>query len=370
MFYDFCGVILRINNPSFKRSPSYELKIWGKSMLDWVSSVFGEEPFIYADMTCNSDEDTALIQNTLNSNDFDCRYIAVLYSDAPLISRKTLIEAMDFCEKKSLDFVRMTRGYIIRKSCKTSFCEIQKAKRHYFACEDDFLTACNFKTLSLINEVMHQRILEQHMQNGVYFIDPSTAYVDEGVKIGAGVTVYPNNHLIGKTIINDNVTLYDGNYIADSVIGENVTVKSSNINNSIIGNNTTVGPFAFLRPDSVIGEHCRIGDFVEVKKSKVGNHTKVSHLTYLGDCELGENCNVGCGVVFCNYDGVKKHFTKVGNNVFIGSNSNIVSPVVIEDNSLIAAGSTITENVVQDSLAIARARQVNKLGYKRKNLED
>ena len=370
MFHDFCGVILRIDNPNFKRSPSYELKIWGKSMIEWVSSIFGEEPFIYADISGNADEDIGLVQNILDNNDFDCKYITVLYSDTPLMSRKTLLEALEFCEKKSLDFVKMTRGYIIRKNCKLTYSEIIKAKRHYFACEDDFLTANNFKTLSLINEVMHQRIIDHHMLNGVYFLDPNTAYIDDGVNIGTGVTVYPNNHLIGKTTINDNATLYDGNYISDSVIGQSVTVKSSNINNSIIGNNTTVGPFAFLRPDSVIGEHCRIGDYVEVKKSKVGNHTKVSHLTYLGDCELGENCNVGCGVVFCNYDGVKKHFTKVGNNVFIGSNSNIVSPVVIEDNSLIAAGSTITENVIQDSLAIARARQVNKLGYKRKKLED
>jgi bifunctional N-acetylglucosamine-1-phosphate-uridyltransferase/glucosamine-1-phosphate-acetyltransferase GlmU-like protein len=367
---DISGVILRVDNPNFKRSPSYELKIWGKSMLEWVSSIFDEEPIIYEDSKCNFEEDIVLVQGIINSHDFDCDYIAVLFSDTPLITRKTVLEACEFCENRSLNFVKMTRGFVIKNKNKNLIEEIHKAKRHYFTCEDDFLTANSFKTLSLINEVMHQRIIEKHMHNGVYFIDPNTAYIDDSVNIGVGVTVYPNNHLIGKTKIEDNVILYDGNYITDSLVGQNVTVKSSNINQSTIGNNTTVGPFAYLRPDSIIGEHCRIGDYVEVKKSRVGNNTKVSHLTYLGDCQLGENCNVGCGVVFCNYDGVKKHFTKVGNNVFIGSNSNIISPVVIEDNAFIAAGSTITENVIQDSLAIARARQVNKLDYKRKKLED
>lgn len=369
MFSDFCGVILRIDHPSFKRSPSYELKVWGKSMIEWVSSVFVEEPFIYADIIQNEKEHEQ-INSALSSLEFDCKYVVVLYSDTPLITRKTVLEALELIESKSLNCVKMTRGFVIRKNCQSPLEEMQKAQRHYFSCQDDFLTAGNFKTLSLINEVMHQRIIERHMLNGVYFLDPNTTYIDDSVEIGTGVTVYPNNHLIGKTVIKDNVTLFDGNYIADSTIGQNVTVKSSNINNSIIGNNTTVGPFAYLRPESVIGENCRIGDFVEIKKARVGNHTKVSHLTYLGDCELGQNCNVGCGVVFCNYDGVKKHFSKVGNNVFIGSNTNIVSPVVIEDNVLIAAGSTITDDVMQDSLAIARARQVNKPGYKRKNSED
>jgi len=208
------------------------------------------------------------------------------------------------------------------------------------------------------------------MHNGVYFLDPSSVFVDDSVEIAGGVTVYPNNHLIGSTKINQGTILYDGNFITDSVIGENTQIKSSNINGSFIGNNTTVGPFAYLRPESYIGENCRVGDFVEIKKARLGNNTKVSHLSYVGDCEIGQDCNIGCGVVFCNYDGKHKNFTKVGNNVFIGSNTNIVSPVVIEDNAFIAAGSTVTENIPQYSLAIARARQVNKRDYMKKKLEE
>lgn len=370
MVQDFCGVILKVDNPSFKRSPSYELKIWGKTMLEWVSSVFWEEPFIYADVLGEDKADIKIIENILKNTSFEKQYIVILYSDTPLITRKTVMEAVEYCQSNNLDYVKMTRGYIIKKDCPKPFSEITKSKTHYFSFEEDFLTALNFKTLALINEVQKQRIIERHMQNGVYFLDPSSAFIDDSVEIASGVTLYPNNHLIGKTIIHKGAVLFDGNFIQDSVIGENVEVRSSNISGSFIGNNTTVGPYAYLRPESYVGEECRIGDFVELKKARIGNKTKVAHLSYLGDCELGQNCNVGCGVVFCNYDGKHKHFSKVGNNVFIGSNTNIVSPVVIEDNAFIAAGSTVTENIPQYSLAIARARQVNKPDYMKKKLEE
>ncbi len=363
MVQDFCGVILRVDNPNFKRSPSYEIKIWGKSILEWVSSVFWEEPIIYADITGNEKSDAALIDQILKNNDLNRQYIAILFSDTPLITRRTIMEAVEYCKENDLGYVKMTRGYIIKKDCPKPFGEIAKSKTHYFSFEDDFLTAYNFKTLSLINEVQKQRILERHMHNGVYFLDPSSVFIDDTVEIASGVTVYPNNHLIGSTKISQGAVLYDGNFIVDSVIGQNAQIRSSNINGSFIGNNSTVGPFAYLRPESYIGEDCRIGDFVETKKARIGNKTKVAHLTYIGDCELGQNCNVGCGVVVCNYDGKNKHFSKVGDNVFIGSNTNIISPVVIEDNAFIAAGSTINQNVPKDSLAIARARQVNKPGY-------
>ncbi|HEY8423537.1 MAG TPA: DapH/DapD/GlmU-related protein [Clostridia bacterium] len=370
MIQDFCGIILKVDNPSFKRSPSYDIKIWGKSMLEWVSSVFKEEPFIYVDTAGDDKSDIKIIQNALNNNNYEREYIVVLYSDTPLITRKTILEAVEYCQSNKLDYVKMTRGYVIKKGCSKPFAHIAKSKTHYFSAEDDFLTAYNFKTLALINEVQKQRIIERHMHNGVYFLDPSSVFIDDSVEIASGVTVYPNNHLMGNTVINKNAVLYDGNFIVDSVIGENTQVRSSNINSSVIGNNSTVGPFAYLRPESYVGENCRVGDFVELKKAKIGNRTKVSHLSYLGDCELGQNCNVGCGVVFCNYDGKNKHFTKVGDNVFIGSNTNIVSPVVIEDNAFIAAGSTITDNIPPYSLAIARARQVTKPDYMKKKLEE
>ncbi|MFR3174499.1 MAG: DapH/DapD/GlmU-related protein, partial [Clostridium sp.] len=151
--------------------------------------------------------------------------------------------------------------------------------------------------------------------------------------------------------------------INNSVIEDNVQVESSVIIDSKIGSYTTVGPFAYIRPESIIGSHVRIGDFVEIKKSTIGHNTKVSHLTYIGDTEVGENCNFGCGTVTVNYDGKNKNKTIIGNNSFIGCNTNLISPVKVEDNTYIAAGSTITNDVKEGELAVARAKQRNIEGW-------
>jgi bifunctional UDP-N-acetylglucosamine pyrophosphorylase/glucosamine-1-phosphate N-acetyltransferase len=221
--------------------------------------------------------------------------------------------------------------------------------------------------LAEAERIMKARINRQHMENGVSIIDPQNTYIGNDVLIQSDVTIYPGNFIQGKTVIQKGCILYPNNRIADSVIGNDVTIQSSVILESTIGDGTTVGPYAYIRPECVIGEHARIGDFVEIKKSIIGDNTKVSHLTYIGDAEVGSDCNFGCGTVVVNYDGKKKHKAKIGNNVFIGCNTNLVSPVEVKDNSYIAAGSTITEEVPEGSLAIARARQVNKEGWVEKN---
>ena len=157
--------------------------------------------------------------------------------------------------------------------------------------------------------------------------------------------------------------LYQNSRINNSKIGNNVEIQSSVILDSTIGEGTTVGPFAYVRPESAIGNHCRIGDFVEIKKSTIGDNTKVSHLTYVGDAEVGEGCNFGCGTVTVNYDGKNKNKTIIGNNSFIGCNTNLISPVTVEDNTYIAAGSTITNDVKEGELAVARAKQRNIAGW-------
>ena len=154
--------------------------------------------------------------------------------------------------------------------------------------------------------------------------------------------------------------------IENSTIGNNTEVKNSTIIDSIIGENTTVGPYAYLRPKSNIGDNVKIGDIVEVKNATIGDNSKASHLSYIGDAEVGKNVNIGCGVVFVNYDGKNKFKSIVKDNAFIGSNSNLVSPVTIEEKGYIATGSTITEDVPEKALAIARERQVNKLGWNNK----
>lgn len=202
--------------------------------------------------------------------------------------------------------------------------------------------------------------VEKFKKAGVKFIDENTAYIEDGVKIGEGTTLEPNVYLKGCTVIGKNCFIGFGTEMTDAVLSDNVTVRHSVIMKSEIKSGTTVGPFAYIRPDCVIGENVKIGDFVEIKNSSIGDGTKLSHLTYVGDADVGKNINFGCGTVVVNYDGKKKHRTTIEDNAFIGCNTNLVSPVHIGKCAYTAAGSTITEDVPPESLAIARARQVVK----------
>lgn len=214
--------------------------------------------------------------------------------------------------------------------------------------------------------ILRKRINHFHMENGVTLIDPLSTYIGADVVIGNDTIIYPNNILEGKTMIGKGVLLHPNNRIEDSVIDDEVTIASSVILSSKVGRKTTVGPFAYIRPDSVIGEKVKVGDFVEIKKSTIGNGTKISHLTYIGDAEVGEHVNFGCGTVVVNYDGKNKYKTVVEDNAFIGCNTNLVAPVTVGEGAFTAAGSTITDNVPKESLGIARAKQVNKEGWVQK----
>ncbi|MCY6371978.1 bifunctional UDP-N-acetylglucosamine diphosphorylase/glucosamine-1-phosphate N-acetyltransferase GlmU [Clostridium ganghwense] len=217
--------------------------------------------------------------------------------------------------------------------------------------------------LAEAEEILRKRINEKHMENGVTIIDPKNTYISKDTEIGEDTIIYPGNMIEGKTIIKEGCIIYPNSRIQDSIIEEKVTIQNSVILESHIGENTTVGPFAYVRPQSEIGSNARIGDFVEIKKSKIGNNTKISHLTYIGDAEVGSGCNFGCGTVVVNYDGKNKNKTIIGDDSFIGCNVNLVSPVEVEDNTYIAAGSTITKKVPSGALAVARAKQVNKEGW-------
>ncbi len=228
---------------------------------------------------------------------------------------------------------------------------------------DETLGVNSRAELAQAEVIMRKVINKKHLDNGVTIIDPSNTYIGVDVIIGQDTIIYPGNVLEGKSEIGTDCVLYPNSRIDSSVIGNEVEIQSSVILQSKIGDNTTVGPFAYVRPESNIGDKVRIGDFVEIKKSTIGNNTKVSHLTYIGDAEVGENCNFGCGTVVVNYDGKNKNKTIIGDNSFIGCNTNLVSPVEVKDNTYIAAGSTITKEVPEGSLAIARAKQVNIEGW-------
>lgn len=203
----------------------------------------------------------------------------------------------------------------------------------------------------------------RHLDNGVEFVDIYAAYIDEAVKIGAGTLIGPCVTIKGNTVIGENCVIGQNSRIEDSVLADGVDVQSSVILESKVGSGTKVGPFAYLRPNSNVGENCKIGDFVEVKNSNFGNGSKASHLTYIGDSDVGENVNLGCGVVFVNYDGTNKFRSTVGDGAFIGCNSNLVSPVHVGEGAYVAAGSTVTEEVEADALYIARARGIKKQGW-------
>lgn len=214
--------------------------------------------------------------------------------------------------------------------------------------------------LAQAGEILRKRINERTMRSGVTLIDPASTYIDADVRVGMDTVLYPGTVLEGKTVIGEDCVIGPNTRLVSTVVGNGVEVAHSVVLESSVDDDTHVGPFAYIRPGSAIGKNVKIGDFVEVKKSVIGDDTKVSHLTYIGDAEIGRNVNLGCGVVVVNYDGKTKHKTVVGDNCFVGCNSNLVAPVEVKPNAYIAAGSTITEEVPEYALAIARERQVIK----------
>lgn len=212
-------------------------------------------------------------------------------------------------------------------------------------------------------KIMRARINEKLMLEGAIIIDPENTYIESDVKIGRDTVINPGVTIEGTTTIGEDCVIGINTRIKNSKIGNRVEILSSNVVDSIIGDDSTVGPFANLRPQSELGKNVKIGDFVEIKNSKIGDNSKASHLTYIGDGEVGEDVNIGCGVVFVNYDGVNKNKTIVSDNAFIGCNVNLIAPVKVEENAYVAAGSTITKNVETGNLGVARARQTNIEGW-------
>ncbi|MBC1825359.1 bifunctional UDP-N-acetylglucosamine diphosphorylase/glucosamine-1-phosphate N-acetyltransferase GlmU [Listeria seeligeri] len=217
--------------------------------------------------------------------------------------------------------------------------------------------------LAEASKLMQRRINENHMRNGVTLVNPESTYIDINVKIGQDTVVEPGVMLRGDTVIGDDCVVTSGSKIVNSIIGERVHIRSSSIFESKVGDDVQIGPYAHLRPESDIHNHVKIGNYVETKKAVVGEGTKLPHFIYMGDAEIGKNVNIGCGSIAVNYDGKNKAKTIIGDDVFVGCNSNLVAPVKVGNRAFIAAGSTITKDVPDDALGIARAKQDNKIGY-------
>lgn len=237
----------------------------------------------------------------------------------------------------------------------------------YAISDNDEIRGINDRVqLNEAEKIMQKRINEYHMRNGVTMRNPESVYIEDGVEIGNDTEICQNVTIKSGTKIGSDCVIGSGSMLDGAVIHDGVDVLSSVILESEVDEGTHVGPFAYIRPNCHVGKEVKVGDFVELKNSNIDDGTKISHLTYIGDSDVGKRVNFGCGTVTCNYDGKKKYRTTIGDDCFVGCNTNFVSPINVGDGVYIAAGSTITEDIPENSLSIARARQVNKEGWKDK----
>ena len=246
--------------------------------------------------------------------------------------------------------------------------QVKKGKKvSSFVLEDsEEILGVNSKVeLAQASKVLRERKNKELMEEGVILIDPATTYIEETVKVGRDTVIYPGVMLQGNTVIGENCEIIGNTRIIDSVLKNNIRVESSVIEESILEDKVTMGPFAHLRPKAHLKEKVHIGNFVEVKKSTLEPGVKAGHLTYLGNATVGKDTNIGAGTITCNYDGVNKFETHIGERVFIGSSSMLVAPVNIGDNALTGAGSVITKDVPEDALAVERNKQIIKLKWRK-----
>lgn len=217
------------------------------------------------------------------------------------------------------------------------------------------------RQLAFAQHALNQRLLEEWMAAGVTFVDPSSTYIEEGVRLSKDTIIYPSVHMRGATQIGEGCVIENGVVIKNTVIERGAHIYPySVLESSIVGAHAHVGPFARVRPGSTLDEEVKVGNFVEIKCSRLHRGAKVSHLAYVGDADVGEHANIGAGSITCNYDGQNKHRTVIGNNAFIGSNTTLIAPLTIGEGAYVAGGSTVTENVPEKNIAFGRARQVNK----------
>lgn len=224
--------------------------------------------------------------------------------------------------------------------------------------------------LATASEILQKRVKSDWMAAGVTLIDPASITIDDTVQLQPDVIIEPQTHLRGNTVIRSGSHIGPGSLIEDSQIGENVTVLYSVVRNSIVQTGTEIGPYAHLRGQAEVEADCRVGNFVELKNTKLGAETKVAHLSYLGDATVGNRVNIGAGTITANYDGVNKHPTEIGDRTKTGANSTLVAPITLGSDVTIAGGSVVTENVADDCLVIARSRQVVKPGWRLKSTQD
>lgn len=350
----------------------------GKSLINWVTDALSgagaEKIYVVCDKNAEeikiSAREKVIFISPDEAKKLDSDAFVVTNANTPLLTGECIKKAVNAAEEYDIVTVISSDGallYALGKEvltegakCGFDFSKVCGKTKKEIKCDDAFCPIEDRVSLSVAEANLRKRINEKLMYSGVTIIDPERTYISDEVEISRDTVILPGCILKGKTVIGEGCVIGPDTTLENVIIGNGTTVQKTVGMDCVVNTNTTVGPFAYLRPNTVVGDNCRIGDFVELKNSFIGSGTKVSHLTYVGDSDVGERVNFGCGTVTVNYDGAKKYRTTIGNDCFIGCNSNLVAPVTLEDGAYTAAGSTITDNVPEKTLAIARARQVNK----------
>lgn len=338
-------------------------KVCGKELLAWVREALE---------TAGAKEVIAVSSAEEVGNIEPAEKCTVVLNGAAVISADTVKSAVEYHEKSGNEITSIICGgklagaVLNGRSVEYEFEKFVNcfdgAKGEYVS-DEECVIVNDRMSLAKAEKLMRERLIESHMQNGVTFHFPESVYIEDGVEIGADTEIFGNTELLSGTKIGKNCVIGTGSRLSEAEIGDNVEVLNSVVLQSKIDSGAHVGPFAYVRPNCIVGKNVKVGDFVEIKNSVIDDGTKISHLTYIGDSDVGKNVNFGCGTVTCNYDGKNKFRSKIGDNSFVGCNTNLVSPVEVGERAYIAAGSTITGDIPEGSLSIARARQVNKEGW-------
>ena len=262
-----------------------------------------------------------------------------------------------------IGFAYKAPGYELQESWKTKMTNAVQAAELV----SGWLPIFNKSTIAELEPMLEERIVAHHLASGVRIMDPSTTYIDPRVCIGADTMILPGTILRGDTTIGQGCTIGPNAMVDSCIVGDGVTINASQVSGSTLHDGVDVGPYAHIRPDCTVGKGCHVGAFVQLKNCVLGEETKMSHLTYVGDADVGKRVNFGCGTVTSNYDGFAKHRCVIGDDAFIGCNTNLVAPVKVGEGAYIAAGTTATKDIPADALAVARVRQENKEGWAARN---
>lgn len=357
-----CGDTPLVQEDTLKRLFDYHVE---KGYVATVLTTVVDNPTGYGRIIRDDQEDLLKIVEQKDATEEE-KLAKEINSGIYCFDGKSLREALDLIDNNNAQ-----GEYYLTDTIKIMRDRGQKVGAYNGSTIEELMGVNSRVELSKAEEIMRKRINTSHMVNGVTIIDINSTYIESDVEIGNDTIVYPGSMLKGNTKIGSNCIIGMNCSISNSIIGDYTEVESSTILDSTVGENTSVGPYAYIRPNSNIGNHVKIGDFVEVKNATIEDNSKASHLSYIGDAHVGKDVNIGCGVVFVNYDGKNKFKSVVKDGAFVGSNSNLVAPVTVEEKGYIATGSTITDNVPEGALAIARQRQIVKEGWvEKKNSKD